>query len=91
MKKTWIETFDSLLKIINDADPVSLIAGGAPEDEYEIEVLDIFTQLKKGQIDTNNVYDIVLDSFVQKFGANTLIDQKKIREIENAIKHQVLV
>ncbi|NOV00571.1 hypothetical protein [Paenibacillus planticolens] len=31
-----------LTQVINDWDPVVLLAGGAPEDEYSIEVKEIF-------------------------------------------------
>lgn len=91
MKSSWIGCFDDLSAIVNQADPVQLIAGGAPTDEYEIEILEIFLQIKTFQINRQNIYEQIFQIFQKNFGEDEEIDDKKIHEIGIAIVDSGLI
>lgn len=85
MKDSWIKEFDKLADIVNESDPVGLIAGGAPLDEYEFEILEIFLKIKKHVLHEEDLRDQVLEVFVNSFGEDTQIDHEKIQKIAMAI------
>ena len=47
MKRKWLKQYNELELIINEWDPIGLIRGGAPEDEYDClstQLLSLITQ-----------------------------------------------
>jgi len=64
------EFSDQIKKIINAQDPIHLIAVGAPEDEYNLEVGEISHRLVNNK-DGKQTRDIVREVFVEKFDEET--------------------
>lgn len=61
--------YNKIKSIINAADPVDLISGGAPDDEYEAEVvktLELFQANECKEISGADIHKI----FIQMFGAD---------------------
>lgn len=85
MKKNWIEEFDAISRIIKINDPLGLIDGGAPDDEYEIEALEVFTKWKNNLLKTNNCFEEVMEVFLRMFGRDAAINEEGIKMISKAI------
>lgn len=85
MKKKWIEEFDAITRIVNVNDPLGLIGAGAPEDEYEMETLEIFTKRRSGLLSGDSCFDEVMEIFLRKFGEDSAIDKESIRIISDGI------
>lgn len=45
--KNYKEFHEGIVTIVNEIDPMQLIAGGAPTDEYNIEIQQIINEIKK--------------------------------------------
>jgi hypothetical protein len=45
-KQSYRNTFDAIKGIFIEFDPLGLIAGGAPEDEYDLEISTLIPQLR---------------------------------------------
>ncbi len=69
---------------IAKADPVNLLALGAPGDEYETEVAAILPRLPLAR-DLDGVRTIVRDVFVQFFGGETAGGPERYEEAAAAI------
>lgn len=70
--------------LIREADPIRLIATGAPQDEYEPEVGTILPRLRKAQ-SSANVQMIVHEEFVRWFGADIAGPRAQYRRVGSAI------
>lgn len=85
MKKKWMEEFDSIFKIIQTGDPLGLIEGGAPDDEYEIETLEIFTGWKNNLMNPANCLEKITEIFLRRFGENASLNKRSINTISEEI------
>ncbi len=75
MKKDWIEMFDAIARCVNEADPAGLMDAGAPDDEYEMQVLKIFVEIKNRNLGAVNVHEVLSGIFRKSFGQDTHINQ----------------
>ena len=59
--------FKGIREIINKYDPINLVSGGAPEDEYDGEVIKIIKLLPENKEKLrNDIYKIFINSFNQE-------------------------
>lgn len=91
-KKIQIDVDDFVLvneekvrKVVNDLDPIKLISGGAPEDEYDGEVGKIIVLTQK-EIDVDSLADKIYTIFLESFGAELVGDRSIYLEIAQRIK-----
>ncbi len=84
MKDSWIKAFNEISRIVIAVDPADLISEGAPLDEYEIEALDIFCQIKTRGITRENLVQQLLIIFMKRFSGEIDLDEEKIN-YNNAI------
>ncbi len=68
-----------ILDLVRSADPVGLIEGGAPGDEYDQEAHEIFLKKKRGELSATNAYDEVRKIFLRSFGDDTPIYEDRLR------------
>jgi hypothetical protein len=69
LKAVYGSLYSDVSRLLREADPIGLIAIGAPDDEYDPEVSTILPRLRE----TNTVVDvqrIVHEEFVRWFGAD---------------------
>ncbi len=85
MKKDWIDEFDAICKALNEQDLMGLIDTGAPEDEYEIEALEIFLQKKEGKLNNTNAVENIRGIFQEKFWVDVTINEGKLDALSKAI------
>jgi|GEM_PF-3018775 len=85
MKQDWINEFDAICKILNEKDLMGLIAGGAPEDEYEIEALEIFFLKKRERLDDMNSARLIKTIFNEQFEFGAVLDEEKLQPLSKAI------
>ena len=57
-------------RAINEADPIGLLEGGAPSDEYAVEIGTIIPRLAKAQR-PDDVTDVLHEEFLRWFGDGT--------------------
>ncbi len=83
MNKTKV-IIENIRDIVNANDPVGLIDGGAPDDEYDREVMAIMSLLQTendGEIIRNNVEKVFTDTF----GSSAEIDIEQINTIASEL------
>ena len=79
------ELYKKVQEIVNDVDPVGLIGGGAPQDEYDSQINKILSLLQKDpeiSVLTNEIHKI----FVESFGEEMAGDKTKYAQIGEKIK-----
>ena len=77
-----------LKKIINENDPVGLLAMNAPEDEYDPEINNILKKLTKNYT-LEDIKKIVFEEFIKWFGKNTLKNcEQQLHRIAEDIYNQ---
>jgi broad specificity phosphatase PhoE len=69
LKETHGVLYSEVSRLILTADPVHLIAIGAPDDEYDPEISTILPRLREAK-SQNDVHRIVHEEFVHWFGAD---------------------
>jgi hypothetical protein len=57
--------------IINDVDPMDLLSGGAPSDEYEVEIEKIIQQMHSVANDEKELAELIQEVFEESFGELT--------------------
>lgn len=85
MKESWIERFDRIEEIILDADPIDLISGGAPDDEYDLLALEVFTFIKTRKTNVRLLSGEIIQLIERGFGGNQDIKRNKIQKIAEEI------
>ncbi len=58
---------DKIKQIVDKYDPIGLLAGGAPEDEYTSEISDILIMLDK-EVQKNQLSEKIIELFEKSFG-----------------------
>lgn len=71
--------------VINRLDPINLISGGAPEDEYDGEVEKIIVLVQNNH-DVDSLTEKIYSIFVESFGVEMAGDRGKYLEIAQKIK-----
>lgn len=66
--------------IINDFDPIGLIGGGAPEDEYSAQINKIVGVMQK-HLDLDSLTEEIYLIFAESFGSNTIGGKEKYKKI----------
>ena len=73
--------------VINEWDPMMLLALGAPEDEYDMEIADILAAIQKTrkvEVLASNIATILNESFDNRFCSNECLHiASKLLEIAN--------
>lgn len=72
-------------KIINSSDPIGLIEGGAPDDEYHTEIGQIVNFLHT-ETDTNALARKIQNLFEEKFEEFSLNEKKYLRISDQLIE-----
>jgi hypothetical protein len=62
--------YSQIAEIINSIDPVGLIAGGAPEDEYKAEISKILAVIQ-GDTDKKSIQKKIYQIFSESFDQET--------------------
>lgn len=78
-KEDYIELFDEVKSIVNEVDPVGLIGGGAPENEYESQINKIISLLKSNN--TESLADDIYEIFLASFGTDMVSDRDKYKDM----------
>ncbi len=63
---------DQLTQIVNKHDPIHLIQMGAPDDEYQPEIGEIFVALQNKQMEENELAEKIKAVFVKWFDETTV-------------------
>src|SRR5262245_60733127 len=82
LKAAYGNLYADMSRLFREADPMSLIAMGAPDDEYDPEVSTILPRLREART-AADVQRIVHEEFVRWFGADLvgpLTDYAEIAE-----------
>ena len=69
LKAAYGSLYSDVSRLLREADPIDLIAIGAPDDEYDPEVSTILPRLREANA-AADVQRIVHEEFVQWFGAD---------------------
>lgn len=69
LKRQYGKLFDEVGKMLARADPLALVRGGAPRDEYQPEARTILPRLRSCA-SADDVRNVVDDEFVRWFGEN---------------------
>jgi hypothetical protein len=69
LKAAYGSLYADVSRLLHEADPIGLIAMGAPDDEYDPEVSTILPRLREASTAVD-VQRIVHEEFVQWFGAD---------------------
>lgn len=83
MNKTKV-IIENIRDIINTNDPVGLVYGGAPDDEYDREVMAIMSLLQT-QTDGETIRNSVEKIFTDTFGSSAEIDIKQINTLTSEL------
>lgn len=67
LKREYVVLVDAVSAAIDKADPIGLLAGGAPSDEYAPEIGTIVPRLKTAN-SADDVQRIIHEEFVRWFG-----------------------
>jgi hypothetical protein len=78
-------TQDEVNKILIDIDPVGLIQGGAPDDEYKAEAGQIMSILQSPYT-VDSLTEGIHKLFTKAFGESTIINKDKFREIAEELE-----
>lgn len=78
------EKLKILTKIINEADPVNLLALNYPQDEYSSEIMSILSLTERNR--KEDLIQEIYDIFQKSFGPQTFIDINKIKTIAEEIR-----
>ena len=70
LKAAYGALYSEVAGLVHDADPIRLIAIGAPDDEYDPEIGTILPRLSEAK-SSADVRRIVHEEFVRWFGADT--------------------
>ena len=69
LKQAYRELYAEVSRLVREADPIRLIAIGAPDDEYDVEVSTILPRLHEAT-SASDVHRIVYEEFVHWFDAD---------------------
>ncbi|MBK9764541.1 MAG: hypothetical protein IPO87_14615 [Flavobacteriales bacterium] len=69
IRATYKRRLMHLRELVNDHDPIGLIAGGAPLDEYDMESSSMLPRISPGQ-SVDEIHDLVYDVFTKYFGTD---------------------
>lgn len=69
LKQAYRELHAEVSRLIREADPIRLIAIGAPDDEYDVEVSTILSRMHEAT-SASDVHRIVYEEFVHWFDAD---------------------
>lgn len=69
LKQAYGELYAEVSRLVREADPIRLIAIGAPDDEYDVEVSTILPRLHEAT-SASDVHRIVHEEFVHWFDAD---------------------
>ena len=77
-----LDKLEKIKKLINNADPRGLLAGGAPDNEYDQEIVEIYhaVQDKKGK---QQLIDVIDEIFYRNF--NEHISKQQLENIAEKI------
>jgi hypothetical protein len=70
LKEAYGKLYAEASQLVREADPIRLIAIGAPDDEYDVEVSAILPRLREAT-SPSDVHRIVHEEFARWFGADT--------------------
>ena len=66
LKKKFNKLYTQLLPIINTWDPIGLVGGGAPDDEYDCITVQLITLLEQGK-SQNDIYEFIIHELDDHF------------------------
>ncbi|MGQ0835165.1 MAG: hypothetical protein ACT4O5_09645 [Gammaproteobacteria bacterium] len=78
----------AITRALNEADPVGLISGGAPLDEYSPEIGTILPRLKEASSE-QLLRRIIHEEFARWFGADVAGSEEKYAEVATRIWSQL--
>lgn len=79
------EMYKKVQQVINSVDPVGLVSGGAPEDEYDSQVNKIITLLQT-DLEIETLTEEIHKIFIGSFGEETAGDKAKYLDIAEKVK-----
>ncbi|MEK3966290.1 hypothetical protein [Paenibacillus sp. FSL H7-0323] len=83
LKNKYKELYIQLEPIVNAWDPIGLIGGGAPKDEYDCITVQLISMLSKGR-GQNDIYEFIIHELDDHFGMG--IDSISSEYMERFIK-----
>ena len=84
LKAAYGALYTEVSRLLREADPIRLIAIGAPEDEYDVEVRTILPRLNEAK-SPDDVQRIVHEEFAHWFGAETAGSAAQYTDVSNNI------
>ena len=82
------DRFTIIKKIINEWDPYDLISLGAPDDEFENEIIEIILKMKN-ENNLNDIAVIISDVFTKSFNDHDNFTIEKCIIIANKIEKEI--
>ena len=79
---------EDLTQIVNKYDLLGFIEGGAPDDEYQPEIADIFVALRKKSMDETELVEKMKEIFTRWFNASTA--NSISAEVYKNLAHEIL-
>jgi tetratricopeptide (TPR) repeat protein len=80
LKRTYTDLIEQVPGVIAEADPMELLAGGAPPDEYEPEVRALIPKLDQAP-DLVSLERVVTELFTNAFGQSCAGDHQRLRTV----------
>ena len=83
MKKIKL-IIENVRDIINESDPIGLVDGGAPDDEYASEIMSVVSMLQHKN-KKEEIRDGIIKIFNDSFGSGVELDEEKIDQITDRL------
>jgi broad specificity phosphatase PhoE len=84
LKAAYGALYTEVSRLMREADPIRLIAIGAPEDEYDVELRTILPRLREAK-SSDDVQRIVHEEFVHWFSAEIAGPAEQYAEVSKNI------
>jgi hypothetical protein len=84
LEAAYGDLYTEVSRLMREADPIRLIAIGAPEDEYDVEIRTILPRLREAK-SSDDVQRIVHEEFVHWFSAEIAGPAKEYAEVSKNI------
>ncbi|WP_422657524.1 phosphotransferase [Paenibacillus sp. EC2-1] len=82
LKMKYVDIFDQVQELVNEWDPVGLIGGGAPDDEYDCITIQLIDLLKQGA-NQAEIFEYIIHELDDHFGMG-------IKAIDNEYKESFI-
>lgn len=79
LKKKYRDIFEQAQELVNQWDPVELVSGGAPDDEYDCITVQLIGLLKQGK-NQEEIYEFIIHELDDHFDMGIKSIKKEYKE-----------